>query len=171
MKFAILLALALTALEAQTIEVRSLYQQTPPLEGDWKTFTGDDPRFAAPDFDDSAWSTVRVPGQSLRMPLGISWIRFRVQLPETATAEPLKLLLPPLGASYDLFINGRQVGSFGDPRAAHGWGEYGPTAAAFAIPSGLRQLTIAVRTPESDLGGTADRPYRPGVGDANTEAC
>lgn len=60
MKFAILLALALTALEAHTIEVRR-FSQLAPLDGDWKLSTGDDPRFAAPDFDDSSWRTVRVP--------------------------------------------------------------------------------------------------------------
>ena len=55
------------------------------------------------------------------------------------------LLLPPLGAAYDLFVNGRQVGSFGNLREANGWGYRTPTAESFAIPSGSRQVTIAIR--------------------------
>ena len=148
MKLTFLLALTLTALEAQTIEMRS-FSQLAPLDGDWKVSAGDDPRFAAPDFDDSAWRTVRVPGEETLIAQGPSWIRFHVQLPDTPPdmlpAEPLALLLPPLGAAYDLFVNGRQVGSFGDPRAANGWGDRQPVAAAFALPSGSRQFRIAIR--------------------------
>lgn len=99
MKIAILFALALTALEAQPIEVRS-FSQLAPLDGNWKFSTGDDPRFAAPDFDDSAWRTVRVPAEEIPMPLGICWIRFQVQLPDMD--GPLTLLLPPLGGRYSL---------------------------------------------------------------------
>ena len=70
MKLASLFALTLTGLAlqptgAQTVDVRS-FSQLAPLDGDWKVNTGDDPRFAAPDFDDSAWRTVRVPGDAAR---------------------------------------------------------------------------------------------------------
>ena len=47
MRFALLLAVTLTALEAQTIEVRS-FSHLAPLDGNWKFTTSDDPRFAAP---------------------------------------------------------------------------------------------------------------------------
>ena len=148
MKIAILFALALTALAAQTIEVRH-FAPLAPLDGDWKLSTGDDPRFAVPEFDDSAWRSVQVPGEEILIAQGPSWIRLHVLLPElprdTLPAERLVLLLPPLGASYDVFVNGRQVGSFGNLRAANGWGYITPVAAAFAIPSGSRQVTIAIR--------------------------
>ena len=137
MKFAILLALTLTALAAQTIEVRS-FSQLAPLDGNWKFSTSDDPRFAAPDFDDSAWRTVRVPGEAMPRPMGVSWIRFQVQLPDTD--EPLTLLLPPLSTSYGLFVNGRLVGRFGDPEIRVDAPEI------FAVPSGARNLTVAIRS-------------------------
>jgi len=60
MKGAILFALTMAALEAQQIEVRGL-SQIAPLDGPWKFTTAGDPRFAAADFDDSAWRTFRVP--------------------------------------------------------------------------------------------------------------
>ena len=154
MKFAILSSLALSSLalsppalrsmEAQPIEVRR-FSQLATLDGDWKVSAGDDPRFAAPEFDDSAGRTVRVPGEALTVPPGTFWIRFQVQLPDSLPPEPLALLLPPLGQSYDLFVNGRQLGSFGNLRLANGWGATIPAAAAFAIPSGLRQFRIAIR--------------------------
>ena len=109
MKFAIVLALTLPVLDAQTNAERS-FSQIAPLDGDWKVSPSDDPRFAVPDFDDSAWRTVRVPGEDTASPQGTSWIRFRVQLPGPLAAEPLAVLLPPLGSSYDLFVNGEQVG-------------------------------------------------------------
>ncbi len=136
MKIAILFALTLTALEAQPIEVRG-FSQLAPLDGIWKFTTSDDPRFAAPDFDDSAWRTVRVPGEEIPIPLGVSWIRFQVQLPNTE--ERLTLLLPPLGSSYQLFVNGRPMGGFG------GKDTLIPVASAFAVPSGSRKLTVAIR--------------------------
>ena len=136
MKIAILFALTLTALEAQSIEVRS-FSQIAPLDGNWKFSPSDDPRFAAPDFDDSAWRTVRVPGEALPQPIGVSWIRFQVQLPDTG--EPLTLLLPPLISSNELFVNSRLVRRFGD-------GGYRIDAAEnFAVLSGARNLTVAIR--------------------------
>lgn len=78
-------------------------------------------------------------------------------LPELLPAERLVLLLPPLGASYDIFINGRQLGSFGNLRAANGWGYITPLAAAFAIPSGPRQFTIAIRNRTLRAGNLAVR--------------
>ena len=136
MRFALLLALPLTALEAQPIKVHSI-SQLAPLDGNWKFSPGDDPRFAAPDFDDSAWLTVRVPGEVIPRPLRVSWIRFAVQPPDTG--EPLTLLLPPLSPSYRLFLNGRLVGRFGDPEMRADAPEI------FAVPSGARNLTVAIR--------------------------
>jgi hypothetical protein len=137
MKLAFLLTLTLTALEAQPIEVRS-FSQIAPLDGNWKFSPGDDPRFAAPDFDDSAWLTVRVPTEEIPMPLGICWIRFQVQLPDTD--GPLTLLLPPLGNSYQLFVNGRLVGAFGDQELRL------PAVATFALPSSARKWIVAIRS-------------------------
>ena len=47
MKIAILVALVVTVLEAQPIEVRS-FSQLAPLDGNWKFSPDDDSRFAAP---------------------------------------------------------------------------------------------------------------------------
>jgi hypothetical protein len=142
MRSVILLVLMMGALEAQTIEVRDT-SWLAPLAGDWKYTTRDDPRFAAPDFDDSAWQTFRMPGAAA--PEDAVWIRFRVQLPEALRAEPLALLLPPLSGAYELFINERRAGSFGDPGAAFSWGLRVPAVAAFVLPSGARQLSVAIR--------------------------
>ena len=58
MRTVLLLALMGPFCAAQTIEVESLFQPA-PLSGMWKHHTGDDPRWADPAFDDSAWPSVR----------------------------------------------------------------------------------------------------------------
>ena len=58
MRTVLLLALMTPVCGAQTIEVESLFQPA-PLSGIWKQHTGDDPRWADPAFDDSAWPSVR----------------------------------------------------------------------------------------------------------------
>ena len=62
MRIFLLLALLVPVCGAQTIEVDSLFQPA-RLDGMWKHHTGDDPRWADPAFDDSAWPTVSMPGR------------------------------------------------------------------------------------------------------------
>ena len=123
MRIAILLLLTLASVHAQSTQVRS-FSQVAPLEGNWKVTTEDDPRFAARDFDDSAWRVVRTPGDDAPLTTGITWIRARISLPETLPAEPLALMLPPLGTAYELYVNGQPVGFFGDLKQTDGWGDF-----------------------------------------------
>ena len=74
MRTALLLALMVPFCAAQTIEVESLFQPA-PLSGMWKHHTGDDPRWADPAFDDSAWPSVRMPEATAQPSLGFSWYR------------------------------------------------------------------------------------------------
>jgi phosphoserine phosphatase RsbU/P len=145
MRIAILLLCTLASLHAQSIEVRSI-SQLAPLEGTWKVSAEDDPRFAAQDLDDSTWRAVRVPEEEISLPIGISWLRVKIKLPDTLRAEPLALLLPPLGNSYEVFVNGQPVGSLGNPQQTSGWGDlYTPVAAVFAVPDQSSEWTIAIR--------------------------
>ncbi len=60
MRTALLFALMAPFCAAQTIEVESLFQPA-PLSGPWKHHPGDDPRWADPAFDDSAWESLGMP--------------------------------------------------------------------------------------------------------------
>ena len=104
-----------------------------PLYGPWKFHIGDNPLWASPNFDDSTWETVDltpkagsvdpnqgiegfVPGWTSKGHPGYSgyaWYRLRVRImgPEVALA-----LLAPMNVddSYQLFADGRLIGSFGN---------------------------------------------------------
>ena len=53
--------LTMAASGAQTINVENLFEPA-PLAGIWKHHAGDDPRWANPAFDDSAWPAVPAEG-------------------------------------------------------------------------------------------------------------
>jgi hypothetical protein len=104
------------------------------LNGPWKFRTGDDARWAQPDFDDSSWDDLDltpppgahdgdvglsgyVPGWQARGHkgyTGFAWYRLRVAL-DAPVYEPLALIGPPyVDSAYQLFLNGRLLGSVGD---------------------------------------------------------
>ena len=126
MRTLVLLTLMVTAASAQAIEVKSLFQPA-PLAGMWKHQAGDDPRWADPAFDDSAWPGVRMPEGARQPGLGFSWYRFRVRLPETMPREPLALMIGGFGTgqAYEVFWNGQRAGTMGEPdgnaRGGRGW--------------------------------------------------
>ena len=115
------------------------------LNGPWRFHTGDDVRWAEPDFDDSNWESVDltpaagahdsdvgltgyVPGWQARGHrgyIGYAWYRVRISI-ESARGESLALSGPPyVDSAYQVFFNGRLLGEFGDFS--------GPLPAAYGI--------------------------------------
>jgi hypothetical protein len=105
-----------------------------PLNGPWKFHTGDDRRWADPNFNDSAWETVDltpppgahdgdvglsgyVPGWTARHHAGYSgfaWYRIHIT-PDSVNTQPLALAGPPqVDDAYQVFANGILLGSDGD---------------------------------------------------------
>ncbi len=103
------------------------------LTGPWKFHIGDNPRWADPNFDDSQWETVDLtpnagsidpsmgtegfsPGWTAKGHPGYSgfaWYRMRIHI--TGADGPLALLSPTsFDDSYQLFANGRLIGSYGN---------------------------------------------------------
>jgi Stage II sporulation protein E (SpoIIE) len=131
----------------------TLGQSVVALIGPWKFHVGDDPRWADPNFDDSQWEAVdltptpqtTVPGipfegfvtgwQARGHPgyAGFAWYRMRVRI--SGASGPLTLLAPAwFEGGYQIFANGRLVGSFGDfsrqpPEL------YYPNPASFTVPA------------------------------------
>ena len=104
----------------------------------WKTRRGDDPRWASPAFDDSAWRAVPLPGtwqeQGYAGFDGIAWFCCTVVLDEearhAASRGQLGLLLGPSGyGGYQIYAGGRLLGS-------HGWpdGLTFPRPEVFSVP-------------------------------------
>jgi phosphoserine phosphatase RsbU/P len=85
------------------------------LDGLWRFHPGDDPHWASPTFDDSAWPLLRSDQpwatQGYANMSGFAWYRFTVQVPSPAV--PLALLLPSILTDYEVFEDGKKVGGFG----------------------------------------------------------
>jgi signal transduction histidine kinase len=85
----------------------------------WKSQAGDDPRWAQPGFDDSAWPSVPLTAtwreQGRQGFDGVVWFRRTVPLGEEARLaagrDDLGLLLgPPLSGGYEVYAGGRRIG-------------------------------------------------------------
>jgi hypothetical protein len=104
-----------------------------PLYGPWKFHIGDNPRWADPTFSDSDWETVDLtPTPQTTLPAvpipgfvtgwtarghagyaGYAWYRMKVRV--RGAESPLTLLGPEwFDSAFQVFANGRLIGSFGD---------------------------------------------------------
>jgi hypothetical protein len=172
-----LLALVLPHANAQTasparFDLASGREPMVSLNGLWRFHPGDNPAWADPAFDDSAWPLLRSdqPWSQQGYPAmsGFAWYRFTVQIP--AGSGPVSLLLAPIETSYEVYLDGRLAGT---------GGKMPPTFAPFAMfefhqfPLGGESETtgdasgrtwhVAIRVWHSKiwagyLGGGPDRP-------------
>ncbi|MEO0556906.1 MAG: beta galactosidase jelly roll domain-containing protein [Bacteroidota bacterium] len=88
------------------------------LAGTWQFQPGDNPAWAVPDLDASAWPTLRVPGvweiQGFPDVDGFAWLRTTVTLTERQLEDDLVLVFGAIDDIDQTFVNGVQVGSTGD---------------------------------------------------------
>jgi phosphoserine phosphatase RsbU/P len=134
--------------EAQIFSVQSNREPIISLDGEWRFHTGDDAAWVKPGYDDSAWPRIRAgrswteqgyPGYG-----GFAWYRFALESEDGS--KPMGLLLAPIWTGYQVFVDGRLIGTEGsaaptlDPLLAR--------EAYFAIPAGRagpRTIEIAIR--------------------------
>ncbi len=85
------------------------------LDGLWRFHPGDNPVYASPDFDDSAWPLLHSDqpwtSQGYGNLSGFAWYRFQVQPP--LPPAPRSLLLPSILTDYEVFANGQKIGGDG----------------------------------------------------------
>lgn len=129
------------------------------LSGTWKFATGDDPAFAAPGFDDSAWTDLQVP-QTDGAPQfadydGFGWYRLTFELPAGAEGQNLVASLGFLDDVDEAFLNGVKIGGSGSmpPNAQSQWFEQRlyPVPAEAPVFGGTN--TLAVRLYDMSGGG------------------
>jgi hypothetical protein len=81
----------------------------------WRFHTGDDIRWADPDFDDSSWSLLKPTeswaDQGYKNYSGMAWYRLRVIMP--AGQGNLAILIPWANSSYSVFANGQLIRQIG----------------------------------------------------------
>lgn len=87
------------------------------LRGRWRFEVGDNPDYAAPDYDDSQWEKIRVPDQWEDQGFpgydGYAWYRTSFHLPETLRNKVLLLNLGYVDDVDEVYINGQYVNGRG----------------------------------------------------------
>jgi sigma-B regulation protein RsbU (phosphoserine phosphatase) len=106
----------------------------------WRVHEGDDPAWASPGFDDSAWETVRLDelGQSKA---GWRWYRLRLKLHENHS--DLTLLIDGGEGAYALYLNGGEVPG---PQLGSSLSVKRPTERAVPLDVPGTDLEVALRT-------------------------
>lgn len=135
----LLLAPCAPSLAAQTIPVSAWPNGSQALDQGWRTHAGDNPAWAQPGFDDSAW-----PAISLSAPndyAGWRWYRLRVQLP--ANSAPLALLVTAGHGTCEAYLNGQRLPG---PRLRSSVLATWPQSQVIPIPRLTGSVTIALRT-------------------------
>jgi hypothetical protein len=133
------------------------------ITGPWKFRTGDDPRYAAREYDEAVWETIRVPAywEQAGHPgyHGYAWYRTRFPLPAASPKRSVYLELGKVADADETFINGVKVGQTGE---RHSFRRY--PVPADAINWGGENV-LAVRAYDGGNGGglwsvRRDRPAK-----------
>jgi len=89
------------------------------LSGDWKISLEDNPEFAMPDYDDSAWDPITLPGSFMNYAMknnryeGVCWLRKKVVLGRNLKDDDIGVCLGRIGNADESFVNGVKVGGLG----------------------------------------------------------
>jgi hypothetical protein len=92
---------------APPLDARQLPPGVLDLTQSWRVHEGDNPAWADPDLDDSAWPVEGLDSHAASAQ-GWRWFRVSVRLPQES-APPLSLLLDGRSGAYELFIDGQRV--------------------------------------------------------------
>ncbi len=110
------------------------------INADWRVHDGDDPAWAAPGFDDTAWEHVRLDGLGAARP-GWRWYRLHIKLSENH--PDLTLLIEGGVGVYQLYINGARVPG---PHLDSSFGVNRPIERTFPLGMPESRVDIALRT-------------------------
>ena len=138
------------SLQGQTYDLTTDRMPVAYLSGFWRFHTGDDPAWAAPDFDDSHWSLLHGDRLWNAAPeyagySGLAWYRFKVKIP--AKYDQISLDLPHILTCYEVFADGKLLGTYGK-MPPHPVPYSGGFNKIYALPPGPhadRTVVIAIR--------------------------
>ena len=113
----------------------------------WHFHTGDDPQWAAPDFDDSQWPLLQTgeswSDQGYPDYSGYAWYRLRVKLPQSSA--PLGIEIGKIYSAAEVYVDGRLIGTIGRMRPRPRW-DYQAGTNVVPLPAGSGgSVEIAVR--------------------------
>ena len=86
------------------------------LDSNWLYHKGDDPNWASPDFNDSAWDTLSISLDFDQMGKdifgGIGWFRLHLEIDSSLFQQPFALSVDQMGAS-EIYLNGKKIETLG----------------------------------------------------------
>lgn len=146
---AVLLMLSASAASAQTFSLIAGSDSATSLSGLWRFHTGDNPAWADPNFDDSQWPLIHS-GESWTEQgypafTGYAWCRFKLEVP--SHSGPVDLLLTGFVNGYQVYANGKLIGSAGSAVPTRDPVAESP-ATTFRLPESgkdARSIQIALR--------------------------
>jgi hypothetical protein len=100
------------------LEVNGIGSGLVPLNGNWQFHLGDDPSWASPTLDDSAWEQITVDqpwgAQTHAGYTGRAWYRRHIVFHAAPGADPdIALYMPITSDACEIYWNGQLVGGFG----------------------------------------------------------
>jgi sigma-B regulation protein RsbU (phosphoserine phosphatase) len=171
--FLVLLLVASAVACAQSSDDSHDSQGIATIDANWRFHTGDDPAWAAPEFDDSHWSLLRLDKswaeQGYRGTYGFAWYRLRLKLPASST--PLALEFIEINSANEIYADGQLIGSIGKMRPAPVWLAYSFVPHSYPLPVSLNgkvvELAIRVWQPKDSAMNYpfAGRTSNPRLGD------
>lgn len=111
-----------------------------PLDHGWRVHDGDNPAWAAPQFDDSTWTLTSLDDPRI-ISAGWRWYRLHAHLP--ASQAPLALMIVGGVGTYEVYVDGRRVPG---PALTSSFAITYPKTRVVPLPGSSRDIEIALRT-------------------------
>ena len=149
--------------------VTGLGKATATLDGTWQFHTGDDPAWASPTLNDSAWEGIQTDkswgAQQHFNYTGHAWYRRHITIdPATDPQLDLSILIRHIDDVYELYWNGTKIGGFGKMPPKPSW-KFAPPPQTYALAkaqSGVLAVHVWKEVPTSFdsgiLGGFVASP-------------
>jgi hypothetical protein len=145
---------------AQTLTVENPGSGSVPLGGKWQFHLGDDLSWANPALDDSGWEQISADAtwgaQTHPSYAGFAWYRrhIAIQSSGASATKTLAILIPPVDDVYDLYWNGKKIGSYGGMPPHANWWSAGHSAVynlPLASGAGEQNGVLALRVWKAPL--------------------
>lgn len=141
---------------ADTLTVQNPGTGSVPLDGKWQFHLGDNLSWANPAIDDSAWEQISADttwgAQTHPSYWGFAWYRRHINIEHSGSpgTTNLAILIPPVDDVYDLYWNGKKIGSYGAMPPHANWWSQGHSA-VYNLPSSSGEGVLALRVWKAPL--------------------